>query len=57
MLCGDCTDKSNVGRVLGAPPFLMVTDPPYGVEYDPAWREKAAAEGKIAHSPRPSVRR
>jgi hypothetical protein len=22
----------------GAKPNLMVTDPPYGVEYDPAWR-------------------
>jgi DNA modification methylase len=25
----------------------MVTDPPYGVNYDPAWRNRAAAEGKI----------
>src|SRR5882724_2118903 len=24
-----------------AKPFLMVTDPPYGVEYDPQWRERA----------------
>ena len=25
----------------------MVTDPPYGVDYDPAWRNRAAADGLI----------
>ena len=25
----------------GVRPHLMVTDPPYGVEYDPAWRQRA----------------
>jgi hypothetical protein len=25
----------------------MVTDPPYGVSYDPAWRNRAAAQGII----------
>ena len=25
----------------GVQPHLMVTDPPYGVEYDPAWRNRA----------------
>jgi hypothetical protein len=40
VLCGDATEE--VARLLGpATPFLMVTDPPYGVEYDPAWRERA----------------
>ena len=24
-------------------PLLMVTDPPYGVEYDPAWRNASGA--------------
>ncbi len=39
LLCGDATDPTQVGSILGeAKPFLMVTDPPYGVEYDPAWR-------------------
>jgi hypothetical protein len=29
-------------RVLGGvAPHLMVTDPPYGVNYDPAWRNQA----------------
>jgi DNA modification methylase len=39
--CGDCTNASVVSAVLGAAlPQLMVTDPPYGVEYDPAWRHR-----------------
>ena len=40
--CGDCTDPAVVDRVLnGARPHLMVTDPPYGVQYDPSWRNQA----------------
>jgi DNA modification methylase len=40
--CGDCTDAADAGRVLnGAKPQLMVTDPPYGVNYDPKWRAEA----------------
>ena len=39
LACGDATDSSTVDRLLdGAKPLLMVTDPPYGVEYDPTWR-------------------
>ena len=39
VLCGDSTAHKVVSVLLdGAVPFLMVTDPPYGVEYDPAWR-------------------
>jgi hypothetical protein len=39
LLCGDSTDPTAVKTVLGnVRPHLMVTDPPYGVEYDPAWR-------------------
>lgn len=41
VLCGDATDRKHVDRLLsGAKPNLMATDPPYGVEYDAAWREK-----------------
>ncbi len=41
--CGDSCDPEGVKALLGAcVPHLMVTDPPYGVEYDANWRNKAA---------------
>ena len=44
LMCGDCTSTDDVAKVLdGVEPHLMVTDPPYGVDYDPAWRNKAGA--------------
>ncbi len=42
LLCGDATAKTDVNELLdGALPHLMVTDPPYGVGLDPAWRDRA----------------
>ena len=48
VLCGDATVATDVARVMGGiEPHLMVTDPPYGVEYDPDWRNRAdRANGK-----------
>ncbi|MBK0329752.1 site-specific DNA-methyltransferase [Rhodobacteraceae bacterium F11138] len=44
LICGDSTSADVVGRLLGdVKPLLMVTDPPYGVEYDPGWRNQAGA--------------
>ncbi len=41
LICGDCTDPSVVKRLLGKTvPPLMVTDPPYAVEYRPEWRNE-----------------
>jgi len=45
LLCGDATSPEDVARLLdGATPNLMVSDPPYGVAYDPGWRK-----GKLAN--------
>lgn len=45
IICGSSTCKEDVDAVLnGVQPHLMVTDPPYGVNYDPAWREKTLGE-------------
>jgi len=41
-LVRDATDPEMVSRLLGKrKPFLMVTDPPYGIELDSEWRDKA----------------
>ena len=51
--CGDSRDADLVKALFtGTVPQLMVTDPPYGVEYDPEWRHRrgvnnSARKGKI----------
>ena len=59
LLCGDSTLAADVEKVLGAvKPHLMVTDPPYGVDYDPSWRATAGLKqnkqrlGKVANDDR-----
>ena len=58
LLCGDATDPAAVARLLGdMRPHLMVTDPPYGVSYDPGWRNatggaKTKRIGKVLNDDR-----
>jgi DNA modification methylase len=46
VLCGDATSVEAVTRLLGdAKPKLLVTDPPYGIELDSEWRDRAGLNG------------
>jgi DNA modification methylase len=56
--CGDSTDSAFVAQLLGSTkPLLMVTDPPYGVNYDPEWRKQrglsqSSRVGKVSNDER-----
>jgi DNA modification methylase len=46
VLCGDATDAGVVSQLLGErQPSLLVTDPPYGIELDSEWRDRAGLNG------------
>lgn len=47
LACGDSRKPETYQAATdGGSPNLMITDPPYGVQLDPAWREKRLADSK-----------
>ena len=53
IMCGSSTDADSVTALLaGATPYLMVTDPPYGVNYDADWRNHSFRPDGTAMSSR-----
>lgn len=51
--CGDSCEADVVSKTMGEGfAILMATDPPYGVEYDPNWRNEAAEKGQISYAAR-----
>ena len=56
LVCGDATSPEDVAAALGAvKPHLMVTDPPYGVDYDPTWRSDPRIATGIRHPKKGAV--
>jgi len=58
VVCGDSTSAEGRSVLMaGSKPVLMVTDQPYGLSYDPRWREEAdlgnqRQTGKVANDDR-----
>jgi DNA modification methylase len=51
LLCGDATSLVDVQLLFdNGPAGLLVTDPPYGVDYRPEWRQEAAEAGHLAYA-------
>ncbi len=51
LMCGDACSSDDVAMLLaGATPVVMVTDPPYGVELDAEWRDRAGVNGAPAQA-------
>src|ERR1700757_4556986 len=47
LICADACDAAEVARLLsGVTPSVMVTDPPYGVDYQPDWRNTLPQQPK-----------
>lgn len=57
LLCGDATVSTDVERLLdNQKPNTMITDPPYGVNYEADWRAKAKGTKKTAREENSNLR-
>jgi DNA modification methylase len=57
VLCGDATNAEAVARLLGErKPRLLVTDPPYGIELDSEWRDRAGLNTAPGHKRTPATK-
>jgi DNA modification methylase len=57
ILCGDSTSAEAVAKLLGElKPKLMVTDPPYGIELDSEWRDRAGLNTAPGHKRTPAAK-
>ena len=55
VLRGNSTGADDVARLLGErKPLLMVTDPPYGIELDSEWRDRAGLNTAPGHKRTPA---
>jgi DNA modification methylase len=51
LVCGDATSAVDVNRLMvGATPHLMVTDPPYGVQFNAPWRSQVLGRARMPRS-------
>jgi len=49
LMCDDATSPVAAARLLeGETPVIMVTDPPYGVQYDATWRYESGVNAKVS---------
>lgn len=50
LMCGDSTEVDQVNKLMDEKSaVLMVTDPPYGVNYNPKWRDEADKKGVLGN--------
>lgn len=59
VMCGDSTNPNNVQDLIKeSNPIMMITDPPYGVHYEPEWRDMSGfgigenSDGKVENDDR-----
>jgi DNA modification methylase len=51
LICGDCTDKAVVDRLMGGERADMIfTDPPYGIDLDTDWSKMTGPNTKIVRN-------